>query len=199
MPRIGRIAWAARFHGRRIVRRLRMHVLKGGFRHVGKNVTFDPDSVYTFNTISLGFDVALGVPPVLLAANFEIHIGNKVMFGPYVTLIGGGHNTAEVGRFMFDVKTKRPGDDRGIVIGDDVWVGVRAIILRGVRIGRGSIVGAGAVVTRSVPPYSVVVGSPARVVKFRWDVDTILAHERALYDEAHRLSRAMLEASRKTD
>jgi acetyltransferase-like isoleucine patch superfamily enzyme len=115
------------------------------------------------------------------------------MFGPQVVLIGGGHNTSVVGRFMVDVHEKRPEDDRGVVIEDDVWVGCRAMILRGARIGRGSIVAAGAVVTKPVPPYSVVGGLPARVLKRRWDVETILRHEAELYPEGERLARADLE------
>ena len=52
-----------------------------------------------------------------------------------------------------------------VVLEDDVWVGCRAIILKGVTIGRGAVIGAGAVVTRDVPPFSVAVGQPARVVR----------------------------------
>ena len=52
-----------------------------------------------------------------------------------------------------------------IEIGDHVWIGLRAIILKGVKIGNGSVIAAGAVVTRDVPPYSLVAGVPARVIK----------------------------------
>jgi carbonic anhydrase/acetyltransferase-like protein (isoleucine patch superfamily) len=82
------------------------------------------------------------------------------------------------------------------VIEDDVWIGTRAIILHGVTVHRGAVVGAGAVVGRSVPPYAVVCGVPARVVRFRWDVDTILVHEAALYPPNARLTREALERTR---
>jgi maltose O-acetyltransferase len=120
------------------------------------------------------------------------------MFGPQVAVIGGRHNTSVVGRFMIDVTEKRPEDDLGVVIQDDVWVGARAIILRGVVIGRGSIVGAGALVTKSVPPYAIVVGVPARVVRFRWDVETILEHEAALYPPEKRLTRDVVTVMQQT-
>jgi maltose O-acetyltransferase len=55
--------------------------------------------------------------------------------------------------------------DEPVMIEDHAWIGARAIILPGVTIGRGSTVGAGAVVSKSIPPYSVAVGNPARVVK----------------------------------
>ncbi|OEF04578.1 CatB-related O-acetyltransferase [Vibrio genomosp. F10] len=58
-------------------------------------------------------------------------------------------------------------------IGNDVWVGASAIILKGVKVGDGSIIGAGAVVTKDVPEYSIVVGNPARVLKYRFQKDEI--------------------------
>jgi acetyltransferase-like isoleucine patch superfamily enzyme len=99
---------------------------------------------------------------------------------------------------MHDVTSKRPGDDLGVTIEDDVWIGAQAIVLRGVTVGRGSIVGAGAVVKKSVPPYSIVAGVPARVIRFRWDVQTILSHEQNLYPPEKRLTREELESIQKT-
>jgi maltose O-acetyltransferase len=137
--------------------------------------------------------VNLGDRPILLASLSKIRIGNKVMFGPEVMILAGDHNTSVVGQFMYDVSWKRPEDDRDVTIDDDVWIGSRAIILRGVVVGRGAIVAAGAVVTKNVPPYSMVGGVPARVLKFRWDVDTILRHEEMLYPPERRYSRETLE------
>jgi acetyltransferase-like isoleucine patch superfamily enzyme len=174
-----------------------MYAYRPRFASHGRNFRFDPLGCYTFDTIFVGDDVNLGRRPTLMAAKSQITIGNKVMFGPDVVIIGGGHNTSVVGRFMYDVTEKRPEDDRGVIIDDDVWVGSRAIILRGVRVGRGVIIGAGAVVTKDVPPYALVAGVPARVVKFRWDVETILRHEEGLYPPDKRLTRqALAEAQR---
>ena len=61
----------------------------------------------------------------------------------------------------------------GILIGDDVWIGERAVILSGVEIGRGAIVAAGAVVSKSIPPYAIAAGVPAKVIKYRFDDDLI--------------------------
>jgi acetyltransferase-like isoleucine patch superfamily enzyme len=166
---------------RRIWRRVSMYLLLPLFKVHGTNVRFDPDGFYSFENIILGSDVNLGMGPTLMAAKSTIRIGNKVMFGPFVTLIGGGHNAAEIGRFMSDVHEKRPGDDLGVIIEDDVWVGTRAVILRGVTVGRGSIIAAASVVTKSVPPYSIVAGCPARAIKTRWSVETLMRHEEMLY------------------
>lgn len=171
-----------------------MLALRPLFASHGRRFTFDPDGLYSFRNISVGDDVALGVRPVLMAALSEIRIGNHVMFGPEVIVVGGGHNATVVGEFMTSVRQKSGDEDLGVVIDDDVWIGARAVVLRGVTVGRGAIVGAGAVVTKSVPPYSVVAGNPAEVVRFRWDVDTILAHEARLYGPDQRLPRASLAA-----
>ncbi|MFD2229738.1 CatB-related O-acetyltransferase [Alkalimarinus sediminis] len=60
-----------------------------------------------------------------------------------------------------------------VEIGSDVWIGRNAIVLPGVRIGDGAVVGAGAVVTKAVPPYGVVVGNPAKLIKYRFEATTI--------------------------
>ncbi|EGI74691.1 CatB-related O-acetyltransferase [Pseudoalteromonas distincta] len=62
---------------------------------------------------------------------------------------------------------------KNCIIKDDVWIGVDAIILRGVTVGTGAVVGANSVVTKDVPPYSVVVGSPAKLIKYRFEEDKI--------------------------
>ncbi|HEX7517210.1 MAG TPA: acyltransferase [Chthoniobacterales bacterium] len=154
---------------------------------------------YSFANIRVGDDVFIGPGAMFIAANTTIEIGNKVMFGPGVTILGGDHNTSVLGRFMYDVKEKRAGDDQPVIIEDDVWVGARAVILKGVRVGRGAIIAAGAVATKNVPPYSVTGGSPARVLKWRWTVDQIIAHEEQIYPVARRLSASELYAERSVE
>lgn len=125
-------------------------------------------------------------------------IGNHVIFGPNPTIITGDHRMDVVGRFLADVHEKRPGNDLPVTIGDDVWVGANVTILKGVTIERDSVVAAGAVVTRSCPPYAVIGGVPARVLKYRFSIDQVLRHEAALYPTPERLSREQLENSRQT-
>jgi len=177
---------------RRASRRVRMYMYRPLFGAHGQRFIFDPDGFYSYANIHVGDDVSLGYRPMLMAALSEIRVGNRVMFGPEVAIIGGGHNTTMIGRFMTEVHEKTGNEDLGVIIEDDVWVGARVTILRGVIVGRGSIIAAGTVVTKSVPPYAVVGGNPARIIKFRWDVPTILQHEQALYPLDQRLSAEQL-------
>ena len=164
--------------------RFYMLLLRPLFRSHGRNFIFDPSGRYSFNTISVGNDVYIG-PGAQFSSIKSITIGNKIIFGPNVTIMGGDHNTSQIGRFMYDVQEKCSEDDLPIVIEDDVWIGTGAIILKGVTIGRGSIVAAGAVVTKNVPPYLIVGGVPAKVLRVRFDIETIIRHETALYPKNH--------------
>jgi len=81
------------------------------------------------------------------------------MLGPTVSIFAATHET--------EVQSRRDNIEyaRAVTIGDDCWIGGNTVILPGVTIGKGCTVGAGSVVTRDIPPFSVAVGSPARVVK----------------------------------
>ena len=83
--------------------------------------------------------------------------------------------------------------EKDIVIEEDVWIGARVILLSGVNIGRGATVAAGAVVSKSIPPYCICGGVPAKVIKFYWDIDQIIEHEKQVYSEEERFTRAQLE------
>ncbi len=175
--------------------RLQMLMYRPLFASYGRNFRFDPGGDYSYRTIHVGNDVHLGRRPTLQAVHSKILIGNKVIFGPEVAIHGGNHTSTLLGRYIHDVreKEKRPEDDADVVIEDDVWVGTRAIILKGVTIHRGAIIGAGAVVTRDVPPYAIAAGVPARVVRFRWTPEMILRHEALLYPAERRLARKAIE------
>ncbi len=92
-----------------------------------------------------------------------VEIGNHVMMGPRVSLLAENHNFEDT-----CVPMQRQGVTRSfIIIEDDVWLGAGVTVLAGVRIGRGAVIAAGAVVTRDVPPYAVVGGVPAKLIKDR--------------------------------
>jgi acetyltransferase-like isoleucine patch superfamily enzyme len=113
------------------------------------------------------------------AENEKLVIGNYCSIAEgAVFLLGGGHPTNTLTTYPFKVLIARECEyealSKGpIVVEDDVWIGCNALILSGVTIGRGAIVGAGTVVSKDIPPYSIVVGNPARVIRNRFDEKTI--------------------------
>ncbi len=150
------------------------------FKSCGKDVIFDPRSIFSYNTISVGDSVFIGPGAVFSASVSKIEIGNKVMFGPNVTIMGGDHNTSEIGKFMFDVNFKLPENDKPVIIKDDVWVGTGVIVLKGVTVGTGSIIAAGALVIEDVPEYTIVGGVPAKILKKRFSEKDELVHKMKL-------------------
>lgn len=170
-------------------KRIKMLVLRSAFAGHGSHFIFDPYGFYNYENIQVGSDVSIGDGALFLCSDSKVIIGNKVMFGPKVTVIGGDHNTSVFGSFMYDIHEKKPGDDLDVIFEDDIWVGTGAIILKGVRVGRGSIIAAGAVVNKEVLPYTVVGGVPARRIARRFpDFETLLKHDAALYPPEKRIS-----------
>lgn len=99
-----------------------------------------------------------------------VTIGNGTILSDEVVILSSMHRYAGATLLPYDEVTLL----REVAIGDYVWIGYRALILPGVRIGQGAIVGAGAVVSRDVPLCAVVAGNPAKIIKYR-DCDAFFA------------------------
>jgi acetyltransferase-like isoleucine patch superfamily enzyme len=110
--------------------------------------------------------------------NEGLIIGDFVSIGPDVKFVLGGNHRYDI-FLTYPFKAKIFGEkgealSKGkIEISDDVWIGMNAIILSGVKVGQGAIIAAGSIVTRSVPPYSIVAGNPAKIIKMRFSQDVI--------------------------
>lgn len=133
--------------------------------------------------ITLGESVDIYDGCILNSLEGEISIKNQSTFGPNVTIYGYGPVTigshVSINSYAMVVAGKHNFSDRdrpimfqgatgeGILIEDDVWVATHVVVLDGVTVGTGSVLAAGAVVTKDVPPYSVVAGVPARVIRNR--------------------------------
>lgn len=132
---------------------------------LGRNVYVGHQAIlkgYYRNEMVIGDFTWIGQQCLLHSAG-GITVGARVGIGPGVKVLTSVH--AETGRetpVLFS-----PVETAAVFIEDDSDIGINAVILPGVRVGRGAIVGAGAVVTEDVPPYAVVAGVPARVLRFR--------------------------------
>ena len=101
-----------------------------------------------------------------LKAESDLVMGNDVVMGPDVVLLSSAHAFEAT-----DIPVNQQGalPRQPIVIGNDVWIGTRVIVLPGVTIGDKAIIGAGSVVTKTVPPWAIVAGNPARLIRYRGD------------------------------
>lgn len=132
---------------------------------IGRNVSIRPSSYYGHQAgegLTVGAGSCIGALS-WIGASGHVAIGASVLMGPRVTILPENHIFESL-----SVPIKDQGvDRRRVVIEDDCWIGSGVTILAGVRIGRGSVVAAGAVVARDVAPRSIVGGVPARVIKYR--------------------------------
>ncbi|MBT8931261.1 CatB-related O-acetyltransferase [Lactobacillus delbrueckii subsp. bulgaricus] len=119
-----------------------------------------------------------GIGVLTYSVDYHLTIGNYCSIGPDVTfMLSGDHYTNHASTFPYEVKVLGAGlegiSKGNITIDDDVWIGFHATIMSGVHIGQGAVVAAGAVVTKDVPPYAIVGGVPARVIKYRFSPEVI--------------------------
>lgn len=132
--------------------------------------------------LSVGNNVLIPKGSIFYCTIADLTIGNNVLFGPNPTIITGDHRIDLVGKHISDIsdEEKLPNQDMPVVIEDGVWCGANVTMLKVVTIGRGSVVAAGAVVTKSFVPYSIIGGIPAKLIKMRFTPEEIQAHESLL-------------------
>lgn len=126
-----------------------------------------------FYTPTLGVaDLVYVGPDCLFSSSVGISIGLGTVVGPRAMFFGGNHafdRDIGVPLRMYGLRIPKPlGYDHPITVGMDCWIGASSIVLSGAQIGDCSIVGAGSVVTKDVPPFSIVAGTPAKVIRMRF-------------------------------
>ncbi|MGL5203415.1 MAG: CatB-related O-acetyltransferase [Cetobacterium sp.] len=164
---------------RLIKENIKMYLFKKKWRKKNKHNQINPMNKFDINIVEVG-EHSYG-PIIVKSWNRE---NEKLIIGKYVSiaegvkfLLGGNHEINTITTYPFKVKflkekveawTKGP-----IVIKDDVWIGTDTLILSGVIIGQGAIIAAGSVVVKDVPPYAIIGGNPAKVIKYRYSNDIV--------------------------
>ncbi len=175
----------------KFLKRLRCKLLLANKKNItlGENSTFGRGTIfYAPKRMSIGNNVYIGKYCTLEA---DIEIGNGVLIANNVGLIGKyDHDYTCIGKaikdspWIGDSNYNFKGKDLKIVIEDDTWIGYGSIVVSGVKIGKGSIVAAGSVVLKDIPPYSIVAGNPAKVIGARFSDGQIEKHESILYSNS---------------
>lgn len=183
-PRLWWRAWrsGARVSSSAIIRGV-AHIKFGAGCRIGRLVELNAPS----GAIRLGERVTVGTAAIIESRGGEVRIGSRTGIGPFCVLYG--HGGLEIGsdcmiashvvfipenhRFdRLDVPMREQGGTRrGIRVADDVWLATQVVVLDGVSIGKGAVIGAGAVVTRDIPDYAIAHGVPARVIGYRGQGD----------------------------
>lgn len=172
-------------HYHRLYRKfLMIPYLRKKSKKCGKNLGVGPGFIVSgIENMSFGDDVNIGPNCVFYSTHAELKIGRCVMFGPHVTIVTGEHRSDVIGEFMryLPETGKSEENDKDVIIEDDCWIGSNVTILKGVRIGRGSIIHAGAVVSSTVKPYTIYVSDKLKISRFT--DEEIQEHERLLKEK----------------
>jgi acetyltransferase-like isoleucine patch superfamily enzyme len=168
---------------------LKVWINKKYFKKVGKRTIIEPKvKLRPFSYCSNGLQIRIGNKVtlfnyVLIQGSSILTIGNETFIGSYSVI--GVNESISIGNHVMIAQavsirdtdheynnTEVPMRNQGIttapiVIEDDVWIGYGAVITKGITIGKGAIIGANAVVTKNVPPYAIVGGVPAKIIKYR--------------------------------
>ena len=135
--------------------------MKRLFKSFGRQVNIEPKIFfYNMSESEIGDYSGIGMNSYI----GTVKIGRDVMIGEELMVISQNHKFNDI-----NVPMRKQGwrENKPVTIKDDVWIGARVTILPGITIGRGSIVGAGSVVTKDVPSFSIVAGNPARIIGSR--------------------------------
>jgi acetyltransferase-like isoleucine patch superfamily enzyme len=174
--------------------RSRFGYARSKFGHLCEGATFtpplhiiNPKNIYIYSKGAIGNTTIYAQN-----ARFIVKKGCSIACGLNVQT---GNHARKIGVFVNEIteSNKPAGYDHDVIIEEDVWIGSNVTLLPNVIIGRGTTVAAGAVVNKSMPPYCICGGVPAKVIKYYWTIDQILEHEKKLYSENERYTREQLE------
>lgn len=161
-----------------LINKMKFKKYKKKWRNLNQHNFTIPRNVFPQELVRIGKNTYGDIYVLAFNNKYTCTIGNYCSIAPEVAFIlSADHNLDTFSTYPFKVKIlgeKYEGTSKGnITVADDVWIGFRATILSGVTIGQGAVVAAGALVTKDVPPYAIVAGVPAHIVKYRFDENII--------------------------
>ncbi len=144
-------------------------IIFSGNNYIGRNVEIGTEGLIEFGT-----NTSIQDRSIILG---DVEIGNFCTFAPNIYISSGRHYYDFIPNYYIKDQDELNSNDKvrskehskKVIIGDDCWLGINSVIMSGVTIGRGSVIGANAVVTKNVEPFSVMTGAPAKLLKKRLD------------------------------
>lgn len=170
-----------------------LHKRRSRYGHIGDNSFIHTPSIsgHGQKNIYLGNNVSIDWNSVLYCDSAKFIMKDYSGAAVGLTVVTGNH-VQRIGKLHDEDNDNLEGKD--IIVEEDVWIAANVTLLAGTHIGRGAIIGAGSVLRGSnIPPYSIVVGNPAKVVGFKWTVEEILEHERIAYPAGSRINEDLLQ------
>ena len=168
---------------RQVIQRLYYFKFYLNAQSLGKNIQLAKGGTFVHSKeISMGNNIFISENFHISAYQLKFH--NNIIIGPNLVIECSNHKYDVVGRTMFEIASDKI--YKGVEIEDDVWIGANVTILPGVKISEGCVIGAGSVVTKSLPPYSIAIGIPCRPIKTRFSKSDLRQHilaVKSLYDE----------------
>lgn len=165
--------------GGELKRRIKLNYFRRKWRKENCNNDTVPNNVFPLKSVSVGDHTYGELNVITFSDKSKLTLSSFVSIAQNVTfLLDVEHNINNISTYPFKVKilndnTPEAFGKGDIFVADDVWIGFGSIIMSGVNIGQGAVIAAGAVVTKDVPPYAVVGGTPARVIKYRFSDEII--------------------------
>lgn len=183
-----------------IIHKILTHVTQLKYKNRGKGAWID-HRVIVYNPNNLVMEESTNLYPGSVIMNTRAKFVLKKWSGAAIgLLVVTGNHMSIVGKHMKQVSDKDKDlldinhkMDQDVIVDEDVWIGSRVTLLAGSHIGRGCEVGSNTVIRGSIPPYSIVVGNPAKIVGFRFTPEEIIEHEKSLYSSEERLPLDLLE------
>lgn len=147
----------------------------------------NPKNVYLAEFTRINPDAKI----ITYTGKFIVRKYSEIAYG--CTVVTGNH-TPTVGIPQYILGHSHINDrEKDVIVEEDVWIGANVTLLSGCHIGRGCVVGACSLVNKEIPPYAVVVGTPARIIASKFNIEQIIDHEKKLYSESERFSRKYIE------
>lgn len=161
-----------------VINKIKYQKFKINWRMHNRHNSTSPDCYFPIDAVKVGKETYGGLNVLIHGVGYKLIIGNYCSIAPGVSFIPcSDHDVSHISTFPFKnkiINNEQEAISKGnIVVDDDVWIGYGSTILSGVHIGQGAVVAAGSVVSKDVPPYAIVGGVPARVIKFRFKDDMI--------------------------